>query len=66
MMERLLRELTGEYTVVMIEHNMAMTLRVASSIAVLVAGRILLDGEPDEIRSDERVQRAYLGQGFSA
>ncbi len=66
LMERLLHELTGEYTIIMIEHNMAMTMRVASRIAVLVAGRILLDGAPAEIRSDERVQRAYLGQGFSA
>jgi branched-chain amino acid transport system ATP-binding protein len=66
LMERLLRELTGEYTIVMIEHNMAMTMRVADRIAVLVAGNILLDGEPRDIRADERVQRAYLGQGLSA
>ncbi len=66
LMERLLHELTGEYTIVMIEHNMAMTMRVADRVAVLVAGRILLDGAPEEIRSDERVQRAYLGQGLGA
>lgn len=66
LMEQLLHELTGEYTIVMIEHNMAMTMRVADRVAVLVAGRILLDGEPEDIRADERVQRAYLGQGLSA
>lgn len=66
LMERLLHELTGEYTIVMIEHNMAMTMRVATRIAVLVAGRILIDGTPADVRTDERVQRAYLGQGLSA
>ena len=65
-MERLLSQLTGEYTIVMIEHNMAMTMRVANRIAVLVAGKVLIDGEPDEIRADEGVQRAYLGEGLSA
>lgn len=66
LMERLLTELTGEYTIIMIEHNMAMTMRVADRVAVLVAGTILIDGRPEDVRVDERVQRAYLGQGLSA
>lgn len=65
-MESLLRELTGDYTIVMIEHNMAMTMRVADRISVLVAGKVLIEGRPDEVRTDERVQRAYLGEGLSA
>lgn len=66
LMEQLLTELTGAYTIIMIEHNMAMTMRVADRVAVLVAGSILVDGRPEDVRVDERVQRAYLGQGLSA
>ena len=65
-MERLLVELTGDYTIVMIEHNMAMTMRVANRIAVMLGGAILLDGTPESVRDDERVRRAYLGQGLDA
>jgi branched-chain amino acid transport system ATP-binding protein len=65
-MERLLTELAGDYTIVMIEHNMAMTMRVADRIAVMLGGAILLDESPQLVRNDERVRRAYLGQGLDA
>lgn len=65
-MEAMLRDLAGAYTIVVIEHNMAMTMRVADRIAVLLAGRILLDDEPAGVRAHPEVQRAYLGSELDA
>jgi branched-chain amino acid transport system ATP-binding protein len=63
MMERLLSKLVGPYTILMIEHNMSVTMKTANRISVLMAGEIIAHGDPSDIRNDERVKRAYLGQG---
>lgn len=65
-MEDLLTELTGAYTIVVVEHNMALIMRAASRVAVLLSGRIVVDAEPDVVRADPQVQRAYLGQELDA
>jgi branched-chain amino acid transport system ATP-binding protein len=48
-------------TVLLIEHNLDVVMRVAGRITVMDQGRILAEGRPDEIRANEAVQRAYLG-----
>jgi branched-chain amino acid transport system ATP-binding protein len=48
-------------TVLLIEHNMDVVMRLAGRITVMDQGRILAEGRPDEIRANEAVQRAYLG-----
>lgn len=65
-METLLADLTRSYTVVVIEHNMAMTMRIADQIAVLVAGKVLIQAEPAAVRANTDVQRAYLGRDADA
>lgn len=65
-METLLATLRGSYTVIVIEHNMAMTMRVADQVAVLVAGQVLIDAAPAVVRANAEVQRAYLGQDSDA
>lgn len=60
-MESLLARLAGTHTVVMIEHNMALTMCIADNITVLVSGRVLTSGPPERIQSDIEVRRAYLG-----
>jgi branched-chain amino acid transport system ATP-binding protein len=40
---------------------MGLVFRFASRITVLVGGRVLTEGTPDEIRHDERVRAVYLG-----
>ena len=57
----LVKEIARKATVLLIEHNMDCVMRLADSITVMEAGRILAEGAPAAIRADARVQRAYLG-----
>ena len=41
---------------------MGLVFRFAERITVLVAGRILMEGTPDEVAADERVRAVYLGE----
>jgi branched-chain amino acid transport system ATP-binding protein len=54
--------LSGELTVLFIEHDMNVVFRFASRIIVMVGGRILVEGTPDDIARDERVREVYLGK----
>ena len=59
----LLRELAGEgRAVLIVEHDMDLIMRVCDHIHVLNFGEVIASGPPAEVRADERVQRAYLGQ----
>jgi branched-chain amino acid transport system ATP-binding protein len=53
--------LPGDVSVLFIEHDMGIVFRFAQRITVLVGGRILVEGTPDEIARDERVRAVYLG-----
>ena len=53
--------LSRELTVLFIEHDMDVVFRFASRILVMVGGRILVEGSPQEIARDERVREVYLG-----
>jgi len=53
--------LSRDITVLFIEHDMELVFRLASRIIVMVGGRILLEGTPDEISADPRVREVYLG-----
>ena len=53
--------LSGDITVLFIEHDMDLVFRFASRIIVMVGGRILVEGTPQEIAADARVREVYLG-----
>ena len=53
--------LSADLTVLFIEHDMDVVFRFASRIIVMVGGRILVEGTPQEIAVDERVREVYLG-----
>jgi branched-chain amino acid transport system ATP-binding protein len=59
---KLLRELKKEYTILLIEHDMEAVFALADRISVLVYGRVIATGKPDDIRVNPEVQRAYLGE----
>ncbi len=48
-------------TVLLIEHNMNAVMRLAEEVLVMVNGRIVANGPPDEVRRDPLVRDAYLG-----
>lgn len=58
----LIREVSEDKTLLIIEHDMGVVFDLADRISVLVYGRILASGAPDEIRGDPQVRKAYLGE----
>ncbi len=54
--------LPRDVTVVFIEHDMELVFRFAERITVLVGGKVLTEGAPDEIAADPRVREVYLGE----
>jgi branched-chain amino acid transport system permease protein len=57
----LLRDLAIDHTIILIEHDMDAVFAAADTLTVLVQGRLLAHGTPDDIRSNEAVLEAYLG-----
>ncbi|WP_435117971.1 ABC transporter ATP-binding protein [Halolamina sp. C58] len=50
-------------TFLIIEHDMGFIMDLADPIVVLNQGAVLMEGSPDQVRSDDRVVEAYLGGG---
>jgi branched-chain amino acid transport system ATP-binding protein len=57
----LIREVTVGKTLLTVEHDMGVVFGLADKIAVLVYGEVLAFDTPDAVRSNARVQEAYLG-----
>jgi branched-chain amino acid transport system ATP-binding protein len=60
-MVQLLKGLKGKYGVVLVEHDMDAVFALADRISVLVYGRVVASGTPEEIRNNQDVKDAYLG-----
>jgi branched-chain amino acid transport system ATP-binding protein len=66
MLTELLLGLDADITVVLIEHDMDVALRVAERVTMMHDGEVVLEGTPDEIRASQTVQRIYLGTAANA
>ena len=62
---RVLQALPESMAILMIDHDMDLVFRYARRITVLVAGAVLVEGTPDEIRRDARVRDVYLGRSHA-
>lgn len=49
-------------SILLIEHDMSLVMGICEDIVVLEYGRVIADGDPDEIRNNKRVITAYLGE----
>jgi branched-chain amino acid transport system ATP-binding protein len=56
----------GGKTIVLVEHNMNIVMRVSDRITVMHQGRVLAEGAPRDIAANEAVQTAYLGESAKA
>lgn len=62
----LIRTVTENKTLIMVEHDMGVVFGLADFISVLVYGEIIATGRPEEVRANAKVQEAYLGAALEA
>lgn len=62
----LMVELLRGLTVIIVEHDLSVVDRIADRIVVMERGSVIADGTPDAVKSDSRVQQAYLKSAVHA
>jgi branched-chain amino acid transport system ATP-binding protein len=63
LLTELLLALDRDITLLLIEHDMDVALRVAERVSMMHDGRVIVEGTPDEIRANQLVHDLYLGRG---
>ena len=61
-LSKLIRKLKKEMTILLVEHDMEAVFSLADRITVLVYGEVVATGTVDEIRGNQAVRQAYLGE----
>jgi branched-chain amino acid transport system ATP-binding protein len=58
----LIKRISPGRTIMLVEHDIDVVMAISTSITVFQTGAVLASGTPEEIRANETVQRAYLGE----
>jgi branched-chain amino acid transport system ATP-binding protein len=66
LLTELLLGLERDITLILIEHDMDVALRVAEHVTMMHDGRVIVEGTPDEIRANQLVHDLYLGSSYAA
>jgi branched-chain amino acid transport system ATP-binding protein len=59
---KLIGRVTEGKTLIVVEHDMEVVFSLADRITVLYYGEVLASGPPEQIRNDQKVKDAYLGE----
>jgi len=65
-MIELVGRIRAKVTVLLVEHDMDAVFRLADRISVMVNGRLIATGDPEKIKANEEVRKAYLGDELAA
>jgi branched-chain amino acid transport system ATP-binding protein len=57
----LIRTVSANRTILMVEHNLSVVARLADTITVLARGKVLAEGPYAQVSTDPRVVEAYIG-----
>ncbi len=61
-MTTLLAGLKPDFAILLIEHDMQAVFALADTVSVLVYGKVLMQGTPEQVKQDAAVRQAYLGE----
>jgi ABC-type uncharacterized transport system ATPase subunit len=59
---QLIHELKGNHSLIIVEHDMQFIQMIARRVTVLHQGRVLLEGDVDQVMRDEQLRDVYLGR----
>jgi branched-chain amino acid transport system ATP-binding protein len=62
LMVELVQDLKKTHTILLVEHDIQAVFSIADRITVLVSGRSIVTGTPEQVRNSAEVRRAYLGE----
>ena len=60
---KIINDLKGKHTLIVVEHDMAFVREIAETITVMHLGKVLAEGTIQEIEDNQAVKDAYLGRG---
>jgi len=62
----LINKISEGLTIVLIEHRMHVVMSISDIITVMAQGKVIAEGPPNEVKKNQEVIRAYLGESYVA